>query len=151
MRFQVPQFIEVEDKIFGPLTIKQFVYLVGSGGLAFVAVKLLPTFIGVILGLPLIAFGIALAFYKPNERQPFVLFVEYAFRYFFSEKLYIWRKQDKKPVAQATGGGADGERSDLDALYVPRLADSKLKDMTWNLDIATKELTNPVTHRDKQV
>src|SRR3989338_737591 len=27
MQFQVPQFIEVEDKIFGPLTLKQFFYV----------------------------------------------------------------------------------------------------------------------------
>jgi hypothetical protein len=29
MEYQVPQFIEVEDKIFGPLTWKQFIYWVG--------------------------------------------------------------------------------------------------------------------------
>ena len=27
MQYQVPQFIEVEDKIFGPLTFKQFLYI----------------------------------------------------------------------------------------------------------------------------
>ena len=32
MRFQVPQFIEIESKIFGPLTFKQFIYLAGGGG-----------------------------------------------------------------------------------------------------------------------
>ena len=30
MQYQVPQFIEVEDKIFGPLTFKQLVYVVGG-------------------------------------------------------------------------------------------------------------------------
>ena len=34
MRFLVPQFIEVEDKLFGPLSFRQFVYLVGSIGFA---------------------------------------------------------------------------------------------------------------------
>ena len=34
MRFEVPQFIEIEDKIFGPFTWKQFVYLAGGVGLA---------------------------------------------------------------------------------------------------------------------
>jgi len=32
MRFEVPQFIEVEDKIFGPFTWKQFIYLMGGEG-----------------------------------------------------------------------------------------------------------------------
>ncbi len=33
MRFEVPQFIDVEDKIFGPFTFKQFLYLAGGAGL----------------------------------------------------------------------------------------------------------------------
>ncbi|NCT02072.1 PrgI family protein, partial [Candidatus Parcubacteria bacterium] len=36
MRFEVPQFIEVEDKIFGPLTWRQFLYLSGGLGMAVV-------------------------------------------------------------------------------------------------------------------
>ncbi|TSC61742.1 MAG: SsrA-binding protein, partial [Parcubacteria group bacterium Athens0416_74] len=32
MQFQVPQFIEVEDKIVGPLTFKQFVFIAGGLG-----------------------------------------------------------------------------------------------------------------------
>lgn len=35
MQFQVPQFIEVEDKIFGPLTFKQFVYIAGGVALMY--------------------------------------------------------------------------------------------------------------------
>jgi hypothetical protein len=36
MRYQVPQFIDVEDKVIGPLTIKQFIYLAGGAGMCFV-------------------------------------------------------------------------------------------------------------------
>lgn len=149
MRFQVPQFIEVEDKIIGPLTIKQFIYIAGGAGMCFVIIRYLGLLFGIMAALPVAAFALALAFYKPNERQTFILFVENAFRYFVGEKLYIWKKQDKKPVAKT----AEEREStnDLDNLYVPRLADSKLKDMTWSLDVTTKELTNPVTKNNKQV
>ena len=34
MMFSVPQFIDVEDKIIGPLTLKQFIYLAGGAGLS---------------------------------------------------------------------------------------------------------------------
>jgi hypothetical protein len=47
MRFQVPQFIEVEDKIFGPLTVKQFIYLAGGAGLVFILYHFLPTWISI--------------------------------------------------------------------------------------------------------
>ena len=42
MQFQVPQFIEVEDKIFGPLTFKQFVYVAGGAGLAYLVWRVSP-------------------------------------------------------------------------------------------------------------
>lgn len=35
MQFSVPQFIEVEDKIFGPLTLKQFLVLLFGGLVVF--------------------------------------------------------------------------------------------------------------------
>ena len=38
MRFEVPQFVDIEDKIFGPLTFKQFIYIAGGAGVSVVAV-----------------------------------------------------------------------------------------------------------------
>ena len=45
MRFEVPQFIEVEDKIFGPFTWKQFIYLAGGAGAAVTLYLMLPFFL----------------------------------------------------------------------------------------------------------
>ncbi len=98
MRYQVPQFIEVEDKIFGPLTFKQFIYLAGGGGLCLLFFTLLPIYLTVLLGLPVAAFALALAFYKVNGR-PFIVSVEHAFGYFFGTKLYLWKQ---RTVAQDT-------------------------------------------------
>ena len=135
MRFQVPQFIEVEDKIFGPLTIKQFIYLVGGAGLSFIAYTFIkPIYISILIILPILGFTLALAFYKINNK-PFINVVEASFYYFFNNKLYIWRKVDKK-IQQKTQdpnriqGGA--------AIFVPKLSDSKLKDLAWSLDVNEK-------------
>jgi len=95
MRFQVPQFIEVEDKIFGPFTLKQFIYLVGGAGLSFLIWRNLPTFLALILIGPVIGASLALASYKVNNK-PFIDIVEAAFKYSLSSKLYIWKKVDKK-------------------------------------------------------
>ena len=35
MQFQVPQFIDVENKIIGPLSLRQFLYLAGAGLISF--------------------------------------------------------------------------------------------------------------------
>lgn len=91
MRFEVPQFIEIEDKIFGPLTWKQFVYVAGGGGIAAVLFLFTPFIIFVILGVPIVALSFLLSFYPVNNR-PFAIFLEAAVRYFKGTKLYLWRK-----------------------------------------------------------
>jgi len=94
MRFEVPQFIEIEDKIFGPLTWKQFVYIAGGVGLAAVFFFFTPFIIFIILGIPVLAFSFLLSFYPINNR-PFSIFLESAVKYLKGNKLYLWRKQDK--------------------------------------------------------
>ena len=78
MRYQVPQFIEIEDKIIGPLTIKQFVYLVGGAGMCFIAYTFLPLILALLLIAGIVPLSLALAFYKINNK-PFVDFLESAF------------------------------------------------------------------------
>lgn len=128
MQFQVPQFIEVEDKIFGPLTIRQFIYLAGGAGFSVLLYFSLPIYISIFLIPPVIGFSLALAFYKINNK-PFVTTLEAAVMYFFKNKLYIWRKEPKKMEA-----GAE-ETDILTPLLAPKLSDSKLKDLAWSLDV----------------
>lgn len=130
MKFEVPQFIEVEDKVFGPLTFKQFVYLVGGAGLCVVIWVFVPKIIGVFLIAAVAAFALALAFYQINNK-PFVHFLESALRYTTAGKLYIWKKEEHKAVAQSPTSPVDG----MDNLSVPRLSDSKLRDLAWSLDV----------------
>ncbi len=127
MQFQVPQFIEVEDKIFGPLTLKQFIYLVGGAGIVFALYTFLPFFLVLIVGAPVAALAVGLAFYKVNNR-PLVDVIESAVSYFFSHRLYVWKKGEK----QAVGAAAEAPAAPS---LVPKLSESKLKDLAWSLDI----------------
>ncbi len=135
MRFQVPQFIEVEDKIFGPLTLKQFIYLAGGAGVSVVLYVFLPIYISLLFIVPVMVFSVALAFYKINNK-PFIFMVEAATKYIMHPKLYIWIKEEPK-TEQATTDAVTG------SAFIPKLANSKLKELTWSLD--TKEALNPVT------
>lgn len=137
MRYQVPQFIEVEDKIFGPFTFRQFAYLLGGAGVCFLSYKLLPFIIG--LPIMLVAAGIsgALAFYKVNNR-PLINTIEAAFKFFLTHRLYIWKKRDKYPtksVADDILSAVQGSGQNSSGLRVPKVSDSKLKDLAWSLDI----------------
>lgn len=129
MRFHVPQFIEVEPKIFGPLTFKQFIYLIGGGALAFIGWTFLPRFLAYFIAIPLVGFALALAFYKVNG-QPFINVLNNAIDYVSGAKLYIWKrvKKEKKEI-QIPGA------KEAMAINLPKLTESKLKDLAWSLEI----------------
>jgi hypothetical protein len=97
MRFEVPQFIEIEDKIIGPLTWKQFVYLAGGSGILLVLFLTMPLVIFAIIGLPIGALSFSLAFHKINNR-PFSIFLESFVNYFTNTKLYLWRKEQEQSI-----------------------------------------------------
>ncbi len=136
MKYQVPQFIEVEDKIVGPLTIRQFIYIVGGAGMSFIVYTYLPIYIAIFLIAGIIGLSLSLAFYKVNNK-PFIDFLESAFTFYTKQNLYIWKKEEKKPVASTKEDDAARQ------VFVPRLSDSKLKELSWNLDI--NENMNPLT------
>ncbi len=130
MRFQVPQFIDIEDKIFGPLTLKQFIYLAGGGGISFVIYKIIPYLIvSVFFIIPVMLFSFALAFYKVNGK-PFIFILESAVKYTLGNKLYLWEKKEKQIMKKESES-----KQGLPLLKIPRLSESKLKDLTWSLDI----------------
>ncbi len=130
--FQVPQFIEVEDKIFGPLTFKQFVYLAGGAGIIFLIYVALPIYLGIFLMLPVAAFSLALAFYKVNNRS-FILVTEAAFKHLFKSKLYLWKHI---PKTNKPGAEEDITKNMIGpGVVIPKLSQSKLKDLAWSLDV----------------
>ena len=140
MQFRVPQFIEVEDKLFGPLTFKQFLYLIGCAALAFVIWTLIPIkFIALLLALPVLAFGVALAFVQINNK-PFLFTLEAAFNYYIKNKLYIWKKVPKTGNIEKV---EEEEEISTSSLFVPRLSESKLKELSWGLDVYDTNKQSP--------
>ncbi len=128
MQYQVPQFIEIEDKIFGPFTFKQFLYVAGGTALAFIIWSMLPGVISIPLGGVVLVFFLMAAFYKVNGR-PFLHFIENFVKFKISKKLYLWKKEDKKVEKGKRTEAAPSE------VVLPKLSQSKLKELTWGLDI----------------
>lgn len=130
MQFKVPQFIDIEDKLFGPFTFHQFAYLAGGAGIVFVLYKILPIWISIFLIIPMAGLTIMLVFVKINSK-PFVYYLQAAFYYFISNKLYIWKqrlvkKSDIKDEEVSTTTSVSN---------VPVLSENKLKDLSWSLDV----------------
>lgn len=133
MQFKVPQFLEIEDKIFGPFTFREFVYLVGGGGLCFVLYKLLGLVWGAIPILIVGGFSAALTFYHPNSK-PFINMVESGFKYFTQSKLYIWQRKTRNDQNKQAQIEKSMQKEKIEGVG-PRLTGSRLKDLAWSLDV----------------
>jgi len=70
-QFVVPQFLDVEAKIIGPITARQFIIMLATLLIEFIIYRVFLNLIIVIgLGLPVLAAGLAFSFAKVNG-QPF--------------------------------------------------------------------------------
>ncbi len=132
MEYQVPQFIEVEDKIFGPFTFKQFVYIAGGAGLCAIAFIYLPLLIAVIVALPVAALAGALAFYRINNK-PFIDVIEAGFTYLTKGKLYLWKKEEPTVSINTSTPAANPAVAETRAKL--GLTSGKLHDLAWSLDV----------------
>lgn len=131
MQFKVPQFIDVEDKIFGPLTFKQFLYLAGGAAVSFVLWKILPPIIAVMFITVFAGLSLALAFVRINNK-PFIEIMEAFFKYSTGTRIYVWKKEPKRANKENM---VNLQKDTQDSGYVPKLSGSKLKDLSWSLDV----------------
>jgi len=145
MQFQVPQFIEVEDKIFGPLTFRQFIYLGGSAGLAYILFRVLPFFFAFPLIAGVVGLAVALAFFQFNGR-PFIIAMENAFFYALHPRLYLWNNE-RKPMAKIAK--SDPLAGKAPEVYIPKLSESRLHELAWSLDIKEKIAEGSADNQDR--
>jgi len=135
MRFSVPQFIDVEDKIFGQLTLSQGVYLAGALGGAYMLYTFFGFIVAVLVGLPLIVLAVFFAFIKVNNR-PFTATASAAFFYFIKKKLYLWRRVPKQKKAEQK---EEQVTTHDNHLATPKLTQSKLRALAFSLDTQDQE------------
>src|SRR3989344_2735718 len=133
MQFKVPQFLEIEDKIFGPFTFKQFVYLVGGAGICYILFKLLGIWLGAIPILAIAGLSAALVFYRPNGK-PFINMIEAGLKYAMQNKLYIWKRHQNKITNEQLKITNENKEEAISQSGV-RLSCSKLRDLAWSLDV----------------
>lgn len=98
MQFQIPQYAEVENKLVGPLTLKQFLYLAAAGLISFFAFFIFQGWLWFLITLVVAPLSVALAFFKYNG-QPLPRIILYAFTFLWKPRLYIWEKEKEKEKA----------------------------------------------------
>jgi len=132
MQFQVPQFTEIEDKIIGPFTLKQFLYLLGGGVIIFIFYKLFNLFVCIVLSLPIAATVIALAFIKINNR-PFISVIKNFLGFLRKPDFYIWKKplaktQREEEAPQIIEKIPAGKKIQL-------ISKEKLQEINWKIEV----------------
>ncbi len=100
MRFTVPQFIEHEAKIVGPLTFKQFLFIGAAGVICFVlyfSLGKLNFLLFLLISIILLIGSLVLAFLQIGGRGvPTIL--GNLLRFSLGSKVYIWKKKEKQVI-----------------------------------------------------
>ena len=100
MMASVPQFIDVEDKIAGPLTWRQLLWMIGMGAVLLTFFNLFDMALFIIVAVPTVLLFVAFAFYRPNG-FPMTTFVFYMILFLFRPKISVWERPVKeRPVAK---------------------------------------------------
>ena len=90
-QFVVPQFIEVEDKILGPVTTRQFAIMMVDALVMFIVYKLLSLPIAIITDVILLVSGLVLSFVRVNG-QPFHFFLLNVVQTWKRPHVRVWNK-----------------------------------------------------------
>jgi len=131
-QFVVPQFIDVEDKIFGPITTRQFIIMLSSGLLLFIVFKLADIALFIFLAALIGGATLVLAFVKING-QPFHYFLLNIVQTVRRPSRRIWYKSFSK--AELVESIKSGKVVIVEAVVeVPRVSYSRLRDLSLTVN-----------------
>ncbi len=135
MRFKVPKDVDIEDRIVGPLTVKQLVWLGGGGGICLLLWKLIEFQVFVFVGIVIMSLSAAFAFVRPYN-QSLVAFCGSVLLYLSKPKLYIWRRIEMAfPKSNQT---ARNSKNDLIMVMKKGLSASEAEGLAETLDASGK-------------
>jgi len=93
MEFKVPQFIETEDRVIGPLTIKQFIYIAIGGFFLFLLLMAKVKLYVFLFFTALVAPSVFLLAFKKMNGKDMSSYIKDWIIFFFKPKLYLWKKK----------------------------------------------------------
>ena len=101
-QYKVPQDVEADDKLIGPFSFRQFVYLLIAGGLIAVAVMLFQLFpLLAIIPVPLILFFAALALPLKKD-QPMETYLAALVSYYLKPHNRLWTPGQRESTIKIT-------------------------------------------------
>jgi len=101
MQATVPQFIDIEDKVVGPLTVKQFIYFLIAAAIEMIFWFFFDLSLFIVVSIPTILIAGAFAFYQVNDR-PFIFFVLAVLSFYLKPVVRVWRRDPGKFTDKST-------------------------------------------------
>lgn len=98
MQFQVPQFIDTEDKVVGPFSLRQFIYVGIAGFISAIFYFFVQTWLFVIVAIILLGGAAVIAFIKING-QPLSKIINAAVSYYWNPQTYVWKAEEPSVAA----------------------------------------------------
>jgi hypothetical protein len=95
MQYDVPQFIEEESKIVGPLTLRQFFIFLGAGLFSFMLFFIFEPWLWAGVALLIFIATTFLSFGKIEGRSASTVFL-HLIRHHWNPKLYLWKGRELK-------------------------------------------------------
>ncbi|HOB89865.1 MAG TPA: PrgI family protein [Candidatus Colwellbacteria bacterium] len=110
MQFLVPQFVSIENRIIGPLTLNQFIYLAIPAVISYFLYFPLANWLWIVIAGILMGIGSALAFAKINTR-PLPAVIKAAAYYLIRPKAYVWPAYSEEKIVAVTAVRAPAKPS----------------------------------------
>lgn len=110
--FMVPQFIDVENKIFGPITTRQFILVMIAGMIDFIFYKIFYFNTFVVLGVIVTGIFCIIAFLRING-MPFHIFFLNFVQTLIKPTFRIWRKEEITSLPAA-------EKAEIKKEFIPK-------------------------------
>lgn len=105
MQFPIPQNVDIEDKLIGPLTLKQFLYLLAGGILEFLWFSMFDMELFVLISIPTVGLAAAFAFVKIYDK-PFIEFLLVMAHFVVTSRRRVWKRIPGALTARSTHGQA---------------------------------------------
>lgn len=143
-QYQVPQFIETEAKIIGPLTLKQFLWLAAAGAIIFILYFLIPIrWVWILLTVFIAGLSLSLALIRVSGRSMFSLISDF-FSFVFKPRFFLWAKGTVKQAPSQIQAGVEQAtqqtvQASLQKIQIGSTKKSGLKDLSTKLLFDKKE------------
>lgn len=131
MRFKVPKDVDIEDRIVGPLTLKQLGWLGGGMVLCIVLWKVVDFQLFVVLAVIIVGLSTGFAFVRPYN-QTLIAFCGSVLLFLTKPKQYLWRRVGINFPREKTPGKKNGHN--LLPLTKKGLPEKKVSELAGTLD-----------------